>query len=122
MRRVKGRRARAHGEAGERLRRPVRAIGHVRSLVRPVRRAHRAREAGRSEMATEPTAGRAMARAPGGDTRDPTRPVIPDAVFCAPCRVGESFGGLGVFTTAAVKAGSIMHVERPFEESSGRAH
>ena len=65
-------------------------------------------------MATEPTAGRAMAGAPGGDTRDPTRPVIPDAVFCAPCRVGESFGGLGVFTTAAVKAGSIMHVERPF--------
>ena len=65
-------------------------------------------------MASEPTAASVLAGAPEGDKRRIERLGIPDAIFCAPCRVGESCGGLGVFTTAAVPAGAVVHVERPF--------
>ena len=39
---------------------------------------------------------------------------VADVAFCAPCRVDESCGGIGVFATAAIPAGATLLIEKPF--------
>ena len=46
-------------------------------------------------------------------------------VFAAPCEVGESCGGLGVFATGFIPSGSVLLVETPFALTTawrGRRH